>query len=284
MEVLPELVAGSVGGLTSKLFDYPLDTVKVLLQTQTPGTYDGAWHCLSSTVRKKGIPALYRGISSPLVGCVAENAVLFFAYGGFRKLLSRRKDDEENLTDIALAGAAAGGVVSFVLTPVELVKTRLQVQNGGAGFRVFRGPWDVISRTVREEGIVRGLFRGHFSTMCREIPGNACYFGVYEMSCRAMIPPGGTREDLGPTSYIIGGILSGTAYWVAFYPADTVKSLMQSHPAYANKTFAQTFLSLYRTSGVRGLYRGLGVTLLKAAPSTALLFTSYEFTLKAIGG
>ena len=47
-------------------------------------------------------------------------------------------------------------------------------------------------------------------------------------SLQAMTPPGKTRSDL-PAATIIGaGGLGGMAYWLAFYPADTVKSLMQT--------------------------------------------------------
>ena len=60
---------------------------------------------------------------------MAENAVLFAAYGQFQRLLAGQEKRELSLLDLSLAGAGAGGVVSFVLTPVELIKCRLQVQN-----------------------------------------------------------------------------------------------------------------------------------------------------------
>ena len=55
---------------------------------------------------------------------------------------------------------------------------------------------------------------------------------------------------------------TGMAYWSAFYPADTVKTEMQTRDAGsgASKSFFSTFRDIYRTSGVRGLYRGLTPT------------------------
>lgn len=294
-EVFRDFVAGSVGGFAAKIFDYPLDSVKTLLQTQTTAgiraeqqsvhRYSGAWDCLIYTVRTKGVTSLYKGISSPLLGSVAENAVLFWAYNHCRIFLGETPHGPDlSLLQLSTAGAGAGAVVSFVLTPVELVKCRLQVQNSasGAKFRVFRGPLDVIIQTLKYEGITRGMYRGHLSTMCREIPGNFCFFGVYEMTCKAMIPPGGSKKDLGASAHILGGILSGVAYWTAFFPADTIKCLQQTHPDYAQLNFRGAFMKVMRTQGIGGLYQGLGVTLAKSAPSTALIFACYEWTMKAL--
>jgi hypothetical protein len=296
-EVVRDFIAGSVGGFAGKLFDYPLDTVKVLLQTQGESLpaasvaqmskkkmYRGAWDCLQKTVEAKGVLSLYKGISSPLLGCMAENAVLFWAYNKFKKVISGSTDESNvPIIKLSIAGAGAGAVVSFVLTPVELVKCRLQVQNASNGnFRVFTGPIDVIVQTVKSEGIVRGLFRGHLSTMYREIPGNFCYFGTYELVCTAMIPEGGSKSDLSMPTHLLGGVLSGISYWTAFFPADTVKSLMQTRPDYGDRTFTDVFKAIYRSEGVAGLYRGWGITVARGAPANALIFAGYEYTSKML--
>ena len=79
-----------------------------------------------------------------------------------------------------LAGGGSGCCSTCVLTPVELVKCRLQAQIGApapaAGAPpLFTGPIDVITRTVRAEGVA-GLFRGNLSTLAREVPGNMAWF------------------------------------------------------------------------------------------------------------
>eukprot|EP00567_Pseudictyota_dubia_P016331 CAMPEP_0197441750 /NCGR_PEP_ID=MMETSP1175-20131217/7945_1 /TAXON_ID=1003142 /ORGANISM="Triceratium dubium, Strain CCMP147" /LENGTH=322 /DNA_ID=CAMNT_0042972081 /DNA_START=233 /DNA_END=1201 /DNA_ORIENTATION=+ len=297
-----DFVAGTVGGFAGKLLDYPLDTVKVLLQTQNvsagsgasvgtvagevPVVYRGAWHCLTHTFRTKGVKGLYKGLSSPLLGSMAENAVLFLTFGYFKRLLGEVPGEKDlSLTELSLAGAGAGGVVAFVLTPVELVKCRLQVQNSAsssAGFRAYKGPVDVVVQTLKTEGLVQGLYRGHASTLLREIPGNFCWYGVYEGVCKSMIPEGGTKADLGPSAHIIGGASAGVAYWTAFYPADTVKSQLQTHPDHARHGFYETFKSIFRKEGLRGLYRGWGVTAARAAPAHAAIFAGYEYTMKLL--
>jgi len=311
-EPLKDFAAGCVGGFAGKLLDYPLDTVKVLLQTQNvqsvnssssgrasvaaavnssavegPVVYRGAWHCLQHTVETKGVQGLYKGISSPLLGSMAENAVLFFVYNNCKRALGEVPGGPElTLFQLALAGAGAGAVVPFVLTPVELVKCRLQVQNSAstvAGFRPYKGPIDVIKQTLKSEGLVKGLYRGNFSTLLREIPGNFCWYGTYEGVCKAMIPEGGTKSDLGPPAHLLGGALAGVMYWTAFYPADTVKSMIQTNPDHSGKGFAETFCSMYEKEGLKGLYRGWGITAARAAPAHAAIFAAYEYTMKLLG-
>ena len=153
-EALKDFAAGCVGGFAGKLVDYPFDTIKVLLQTQNvtaskavapgqtpPMLYRGAWHCFNHTLKTKGFFGLYNGLSAPLVGSCFENAVLFLAYGKFKKLLGEQEGVKElSLFELAMAGAGAGLVVPFVLTPVELIKCRLQVQNSiSSEFRAYKG-------------------------------------------------------------------------------------------------------------------------------------------------
>jgi hypothetical protein len=62
----------------------------------------------------------------------------------------------------------------------------------------------------------------------REIPGNAAWFGAYETFCRLMTPEGKKRSDLHPAYVAAAGAMGGASYWTAFYPADVVKSNMQT--------------------------------------------------------
>ena len=174
--------------------------------------------------------------------------------------------------------------------------------------RKYRGVIDCVLQTVRRDGVVRGLFRGQSSLLLREIPGNFCWYGgkpstatrprpvrrarspiprarratcraVYEGVCAARVPEGGTRRDLGTATHLLGGAAAGVAYWTAFYPADTVGSQIRARPDYAARSFADVFRRVHRREGWRGLYRGWGITALRAAPAHALIFAMYEQTL-----
>lgn len=80
------------------------------------------------------------------------------------------------------------------------------------GVVIWQGPIDCLIQTVQREGIANGLYKGNSAMLLREIPGNFAWYGVYEGTCKALIPAGGTKKDLGPEAHLLGGALSGVTY------------------------------------------------------------------------
>eukprot|EP00045_Choanoeca_perplexa_P016574 m.224715 g.224715 ORF g.224715 m.224715 type:complete len:304 (-) comp17298_c0_seq1:1640-2551(-) len=267
-------VAGSAAGFACKAFEYPFDTVKVLLQTQS-GKYKGTLDCFRKIIARGGIRSLYTGIAAPLAGSMAENAVLFSSYKTATTVM-QQKGVDDGLFRSAIAGLSSGVAVSFVLTPVELIKCKLQVQTAAGQAQVYAGTMDCIRQTVRNEGGLLGLFRGHSATLLREMPGNVAWYSLYDALCRAMTPEGGHRDDVPGAKIALAGGVSGMAYWTAGFPADTVKSKMQTDINLRGSSFLQVFRSIVAKEGVLGLYRGWAVTVCRALPSNAILFFTYN--------
>jgi hypothetical protein len=239
---------------------------------------------------RDGLRGLYRGMSLPLAGTVLETATLFSANGYLKRTLAAAGEvpagEHLPLRYVLAAGAGTGFCVSWVLTPIELVKCRLQVSGQPvAGVRggyhpSYTGPIDCLARSIRAEG-ARVLYRGHGATMLREVPGTACWFGAYESFLRRLAPRDADRDKLHPLAIIAAGASGGVAYWAVMYPADTVKSAMQTAAASAAPpSFADTARRIYAAGGVRALYAGATPTMLRAAPSNAAIFLVYEWALK----
>jgi len=82
--------------------------VKVRLQIEgKSGRFKGPWDCLTHTVKSEGFLGLYKGMASPLIGVSGVNAILFAAYGQFKKLLGSERQ-ELSISKIAIAGSGAG--------------------------------------------------------------------------------------------------------------------------------------------------------------------------------
>lgn len=65
------------------------------------------------------------------------------------------------------------------------------------------------------------------------------------------------------------------------HPLDTAKARLQAQqPSFSNapryRSVLQTLLKTFKNEGVRGLYRGFGITALGSAPATCLYLTSYD--------
>ncbi|KAJ3312119.1 hypothetical protein HDV04_003373 [Boothiomyces sp. JEL0838] len=244
----------------------------------------GLFSCIRNIIKTEGFLGFYTGVSAPMVGSMAESAVLFLAYNQIQDIIkyaNNMKEDEELATrQLCLAGGLSGAVVSYVLTPVELIKCRLQMQGylpelSRSGTK-HRGPISLFRHILRHEGVF-GLYKGHTGTVLREVAGGAAWFGVYEASVKKIIEiskDAKKKEDLAPWQLMCAGGLAGIGYNVALYPSDVVKSRIQSG-LHNDDTFISASRSIYQKHGAKGFFRGFGITVARSAPASAVIFLTY---------
>ncbi|KAG8747730.1 hypothetical protein FRC10_011858 [Ceratobasidium sp. 414] len=306
---MKDIAFGSAAGIVSKVFEHPFDLCKVRLQSQVldvTARFSGPVDCLYKTWKFEG------GLPMPIVGAMAENASLFLAYNKIQQALQKyphfNTDPGQRipLDGIAIAGGGAGTVASFLLTPIELIKCKMQVQmiaaeahvvpilattgatsvtatlplpRAGPSFSQLQGPLSLIMSVIQTHG-VRGLWLGHTGTLIRETGGCAAWFTTKEAVCRILAP--GNRE-LGLHESAFAGACAGVAYNVTLFPADSIKSAVQTEeelrpklPGQPRPTFLGTARAIWAAQGIRGFYAGMGVTVARAIPSSAIIFVVYD--------
>lgn len=189
-----DLNAGAIAGGSGIVVGQPLDTIKVRLQTHRE-CYQGPVDCATQTLRQEGVSGFFKGLTSPLFGSLWTNAIVFCSYGSilrhleaFNTTTSTTSSTATPLTSIFTAGTIAGLLQSVAVCPTELIKCRLQIQNGHLELAAtttttttttYRGPMDCVRHLYRHNG-VRGLFLGWWPTVWREAPSFGVYFVVYE--------------------------------------------------------------------------------------------------------
>ena len=314
IEAFKDVVYGSSAGVLGKFIEYPFDTVKVRLQSQSslPGhsRLAGPLDAFLAAFRSPEGPvhSLYRGISAPLVGAAIETSSLFFSYRVAQDLVvaespALRKQKEEAdgklqlpFQHLLLCGAASGAFTSLALTPIELIKCKMQVPiapsylASESGYTITKPPgvFHLIASVFRTGGLL-GFWHGQLGTLIRETGGSAAWFGSYEgikLMYLRYDSAVDTIEDVKVWQQMSAGAVAGMAYNFAFYPADTIKSRMQTEEvgtAKSKGTFLSTGRDLWRQSGLRGFYRGCGITVFRAAPSSAIIFSIYESLRKYFG-
>ncbi|TRM57524.1 mitochondrial carrier domain-containing protein [Schizophyllum amplum] len=136
-EACRDIVLGSIAGMVSELFEYPFDLAKTRLQAQllSPTAemmpFTGPMDCLKQTYLEEGARGLYRGLTVPLVGAMAETSALFLSYTYIQytiRQLSSNHSAPLSIAELSAAAAGSGFLASFIITPLELVKCRMQVQ------------------------------------------------------------------------------------------------------------------------------------------------------------
>ncbi|KAI4125101.1 MAG: hypothetical protein LQ338_004453 [Usnochroma carphineum] len=310
LEAFKDITFGSIAGIIGKVIEYPFDTIKVRLQSQPhPLVYTGPLDCFRQSLLSPegGLKSLYRGISAPLFGAAIETSSLFFSYRIAQSALQRliptlpqEKGERLPLNALVACGAISGAVTSLLLTPIELVKCKMQYPvtsssstTSPAAF-TQRRPISVISSVFRQHGIL-GFWRGQLGTLIRETGGSAAWFGCYEgvlaglrqRNTPSTFPPATNTDSSARTTspirhQLLAGASAGVAYNFAFFPADTIKARMQTDDLSSapnrkqHTTFWKSGVELWRQQGLRGLYRGCGITVARSAPSSAVIFAVYE--------
>lgn len=331
LEAIKDIVFGSTAGVLGKFVEYPFDTIKVRLQSQStsslgPLHLHGPLEAFASAWRSPEGPLkdLYRGISAPLFGAAVETSSLFFSYRiaqdilvatmpSMRALEGSDGRVKANLPFSALlvAGAASGAFTSLLLTPIELIKCKMQVplppshSASHLGYARIKPPGPIqLMRLVFQSHGILGFWHGQLGTLIRETGGSAAWFGSYEgvkilfehynaARLRSKLehstfpsthtPP--TSSTTSIPQQLLAGATAGVSYNFFFYPADTIKSRMQTEEAAVagsrQTSFVKTGQELWAQQGLKGFYRGCGITVFRAAPSSAIIFSIYEALRKA---
>ena len=95
------------------------------------------------------------------------------------------------------------------------------------------------------------------------------------------------RKEVATWKVAFYGGLSGEVLWLASYPFDVVKSRMQCDGFGGGeqkyRSMRDCFSKIYKEFGVRGFWKGIGPTLLRAMPVSAGTFAVVEMTMRALG-
>lgn len=285
-----EFVAGGFGGIAGIISGYPLDTLRIRLQQPNSGS---AFSILRRVMAGEGPAALYRGMGAPLASVTFQNAMVFQTYA----ILSRAFDSSASASDppsykgVVLGGVGTGAIQSIMLSPVELVKIRLQLQNvSHANLREaaasHKGPVSVAKSILKTEGI-KGIYRGFVITVLRDAPAHGVYFWTYEYM-REQFHPGcrkNGQENL--RTMLTAGGLAGVASWLCCYPLDVVKTRLQAQtPSSSSPLKYKGILDCFRRSvkeeGYCVLWRGLGTAVARAFVVNGAVFAAYEIALRCL--
>ncbi|XP_048455628.1 solute carrier family 25 member 47-B isoform X5 [Rhincodon typus] len=225
---LLDFLAGWVAGGLATAVGYPLDTIKVRIQTQR--MYSGVWHCIQSTyqrekamvfapidlikirqqnqthphhsyqgpssrdlllkpkyrgpthclitvIKEEGILGLYRGITALWLRDIPCFGLYFLVYSIFTEWLTPQEQHKPDWSAMLLAGGCAGMTYWTLATPMDVMKSRMQMD--GMGQQRYSGVLNCISESFRQEG-ARVFFKGLSLNCVRAFPVNGLTFVIYE--------------------------------------------------------------------------------------------------------
>lgn len=196
---LADAAGGAVASSCSQILGVPVDVlsqrqmvqgVSVRARDGTGGTkeligYRNGAHALKETLRKEGVRGLYRGFGASVMTLVPSSALWWGAYGTYQRAIwaavpsrmggeyatsssesesvvhpPRRVPAESTVIGVQiLSGVCAGMTSGFLTTPLDIVKTRLQVLSGqpGGEAHTFGGTARALYAEHGAAGFLRGV-------------------------------------------------------------------------------------------------------------------------------
>ncbi|KAH9819340.1 Succinate/fumarate mitochondrial transporter [Teratosphaeria destructans] len=288
------LIAGGGAGMMEALVCHPLDTIKVRMQLsrrgRTPGTKRRGFIQTGVEIARKETPlGLYKGLGAVLTGIVPKMAIRFTSYEWYKQLLAGESGKVTGGANF-MAGLAAGITEAVaVVTPMEVVKIRLQAQHHSMADPLdvpkYRNAAHACYTVLKEEG-AGALWRGVSLTALRQGTNQAANFTAYteiKNYVQTRRPDPTAPLPSWQTSMI--GLISGAVGPFTNAPIDTIKTRLQRTPAEPGQTamgrISMIASQMLKQEGVRAFWMGITPRVMRVAPGQAVTFAVYEY-LKGI--
>lgn len=281
----------------------PLDVVKIRLQLQTHSLRDPAFrpsatlggpvytstlHTLAHILRAEGIRGLWKGNVPAECLYVCYGGTQFLAYRTASRALAALPAAPPPALASFAAGAAAGTAATALTYPLDLLRTRFAAQGEE---RVYASLRAAVREIYAHEGW-RGFFRGLGAAVGQVVPYMGLFFAGYEALRLGFAGVEGEGGGLGipwGLGDAAAGVCASVAAKTAVFPLDTVRKRLQvqgpTRGRYVHRNIPEyrgvlgTLKAVVKVEGPRGLYRGLPVSLIKAAPASAVTMWTYERAL-----
>lgn len=194
-----KFVAGAGAGVTAVTLTYPLDTIRARLAFQITGEhrYTGIVHAATTILKTEGgIRGLYRGFVPTMVGMVPYAGLSFYCFESLKFFCMKYlpstlcRKCERNTGGLVLTvpgklvcGGLAGAVAQSVSYPLDVTRRRMQLACMHPSTAKFgsMGMVKTLTLIYKENGVVKGLYRGMTINYIRAIPMVATSFSTYEL-------------------------------------------------------------------------------------------------------
>ncbi|XP_020290927.1 solute carrier family 25 member 40-like [Pseudomyrmex gracilis] len=245
------------------------------------GKFNGTVDALIKISKTEGVTSLWSGLSPTLVLAIPATVVYFVSYEQLRLYFKdtynkRYKKKSTNMEQPFWIPILAGGIArvwaATLVSPVELIRTKMQSQKLN-----YAEITQALKTVIKYNGIP-GLWMGLSSTLLRDVPFSAIYWLNYE-TIKSF-----TSQHTFAFNLAAGATAGSIAAFVTI-PFDVVKTHRQiemgekeiysEKPIRSSSTW-RTLQRIYYQNGVKGLFSGLIPRLIKVAPACAIMISTFE--------
>jgi solute carrier family 25 iron transporter 28/37 len=151
----------------------PFDVIKQRMQMDAASIYRNSWSCLRKVVAHEGITSLYISLPTTLLMNIPHVATQWLVYETLKqRLIKRGEREDESAHHFLLAGLCAGACAATMSTPMDNIKTQLQLGKSKDALSVMKNTW-------KNRGL-RGFFTGVVPRVLYMAPSAAITLSTYE--------------------------------------------------------------------------------------------------------
>ncbi|XP_069065594.1 mitochondrial carnitine/acylcarnitine carrier protein-like [Pleurodeles waltl] len=179
------------------------------------------------------------------------------------------------------AGGAGGVCLILAGQPLDTIKVNMQTQARPLPGQppLYKNTLDCFRKISAQKGI-HGLYKGLGAPLAGITPIMAITFFGYGLAKRLQLKGPDDGQRLTSPQVFAAGMLAGVCSTAIMAPVERVKCLLQvqvHNPVVKYAGSVDCALQVYTERGVRGLYKGTLLTLLRDVPATGMYFMTYEW-------
>jgi len=171
-------LCGALAGIANYFVSCPAEHIRIRMQSQ--GTmanppYKSSMDCIQKISSKQGVKGMFKGGAPTMWREAIAYAIYFSVYDWCIKKIAPGKENPE-VHKVAFSGAFAGVCFWFAVFPIDVIKTKMQIDN-------FENPQyknmrDCIKQTYKSQGF-GGFWKGLMPCLVRAVPVNGGSFVAY---------------------------------------------------------------------------------------------------------
>eukprot|EP00884_Botryococcus_braunii_P013367 jgi/Botrbrau1/22030/Bobra.0024s0044.2 len=293
------LAAGGLSSVVGRTVLAPLERLKLdmVIHEKT-----GMRQTAAEIFRTEGTRGFWKGNVINCLRTSPHKAINFFTFDAYRKaLLHLTGNTEFGGAERFLAGAMAAVTATSICFPLDVLRTQMAVDRT-KGLNVVK-----VMRTIVAKQGWGALYVGLWPALISMAPSGAVFYGVYDLLKEAYIRNHKVenamgRSGLDATHTMLFGAIAGAASEAVVYPMEVIRRRMQVDSALRAgaggsdavtkrladlarfgakdsgvKGFQRAVAKIIKDKGIRGLYAGVGPSVLQVLPNAALSYYAYEW-------
>eukprot|EP01029_Cantina_marsupialis_P028743 TRINITY_DN777954_c0_g1_i1.p1 TRINITY_DN777954_c0_g1~~TRINITY_DN777954_c0_g1_i1.p1 ORF type:complete len:296 (+),score=51.77 TRINITY_DN777954_c0_g1_i1:74-961(+) len=270
-------LCGAAAGMAAKTFVAPLDRTMIISQVKTGKfSVESYLRTCRGILANEGVLKLWRGNMATLARVIPYAGVSFMSHDFYKRYFSKllNKPESELPSQIRfIAGSMAGASAVVATYPLDFMRANVSLPEASAS-KVGRMYMSTASATLAKSGVM-GFYKGITPTLLGIVPYAGLGFFSFE-TLKHWTLRKFNRDTLSPGLSFACGTMSG---WIAQsipYPLDVIRRRMQCANAGPMK-MSTVIKSLLMENGVRGLWKGVTLNIIRGPVQSGVSFMCYEF-------